>query len=314
MYQALNERLLELAQATERELVIVSAYAKSSALDKVLERVAASVRLTCYVRWDIADLAAGASDLDLFDRINSRRLAELYMCPGLHAKYYRGDDRILLGSANMTANGLGWSSSPNLEILVSSAFETWMAEFEGELRKRARRVDQALVRRLQQLLDLMPPPPKPICLPEKQEEGIWLPALRDPDLLFIAYSGNWEDLPKRSALAAEADLSFLRVPPGLSREAFDAWVGLAVAQSAWLAKLRPFVVQPRRFGEMSVWLRNELDAEDPKHRWQTMVRWIVKFLPDEFEVKVSNYSEVIYPRIDAVDNAGEIAKAVNEDG
>ena len=65
---------------------------------------------------------------------------------------------------------------------------------------------------------------------------------------------------------------------------------------------------------MSVWLRNELDAEDPKNRWQTMVRWIVKFLPDEFEVKVSNYSEVIYPRIDAVDNAGEIAKAVNEDG
>lgn len=295
MYQDLNQRLLELAQATARELVIVSAYAKTAALEKVLEGLDAGVKITCYVRWDIADLAAGASDLELFDRINRRQFAELYMCPGLHAKYYRGDSRVLLGSANLTANGLGWSSNSNLEILVSSPFEPWMAEFEGELGKRARRVDQALVKRLQQLLDLMPPSPKPICLPEKQEDSMWLPALRDPDLLYAAYSGNVNDLPKRSALAAEADLGFLCAPPGLSKEAFDAWVGLLVAQSVWVAKVRAYVVQPRRFGAMAAWLANELGAENPKHLWQTMVRWAVKYLPDEFDVRASSYSEVIRP-------------------
>ena len=35
----------------------------------------------------------------------------------LHAKYYRFDDRVLVGSANMTASGLGYRHRGNLEIL-----------------------------------------------------------------------------------------------------------------------------------------------------------------------------------------------------
>ena len=36
----------------------------------------------------------------------------------LHAKYYRCDGHVLIGSANLTESGMGLGASPNFEILA----------------------------------------------------------------------------------------------------------------------------------------------------------------------------------------------------
>ena len=47
----------------------------------------------------------------------------------LHAKYYRVDERYLVGSANLTARGLGWTIPSNLELLID------VSKHSGSLRK-----------------------------------------------------------------------------------------------------------------------------------------------------------------------------------
>ena len=69
-------------------------------------------------RWRPAEIAAGLSDLEVFDIANERPRTEVRLSHSLHAKLYVADDRCLVGSANLTAAALGWRQDSNLEILI----------------------------------------------------------------------------------------------------------------------------------------------------------------------------------------------------
>lgn len=60
--------------------------------------------------------------------------------PSLHAKFYRIDDVVLIGSANLTSSAMGWSQQPNLEILCQAGgnFDSWT--FQRQLLQGAREI------------------------------------------------------------------------------------------------------------------------------------------------------------------------------
>src|SRR3546814_15701150 len=88
---------------------------------RLLGAIPDDIAVTCVTRWRPDEIAAGVSDLEVFDLIRARASGTLLLQPHLHAKLYRTGDRRLLGSANISGRALGWHEPANLEILLAEA-------------------------------------------------------------------------------------------------------------------------------------------------------------------------------------------------
>ena len=104
------------AEANKR-VIIISAFVGSEALDLLLEAAGQVPDRSVYVRWDMHDIASGASDWRSWD-VARRHNVPMFACPGLHAKAYISDNKALIGSANATTPGLSGPPNGNLELLV----------------------------------------------------------------------------------------------------------------------------------------------------------------------------------------------------
>lgn len=297
MYRQLGAEVLRLAGAAKTQFLAASAFIKADALERVLQVLGSEVSADIFVRWRLDDLAAGASDWQIYELARQRPLTQIWMCRCLHAKYYRNEVEILLGSANLTSSGLGWCVQANLELLVASTFGDADRAFEDELRAQSVLVDDRLAEKIRSLLEKLPPGlPHRIEFPPPLRDPNWLPAGRDPEMLYFAYMGDLDSFTRSSKKAAIQDLGYLNLPPGLNQSAFEAYVAMELIQSHWVRRLDGFLNQPRRFGEVSNWIRAEFGVEDSKHTWQTLLRWLLKFLPDQFRADVYDYSEVVSRR------------------
>src|SRR5690606_18682307 len=155
--------------------------------------------------------------------------------PTLHAKYYRADERVFIGSANLTDAALGWSSSPNLEILEElQADQPRLREFERALSCGVTPVTDELYHAFATALGTYPKPPM-VTGATPGEVAVdfvnWRPAMRYPEDLFSFYVGDAGALTSAARDAAARDLAALQPPSGLSLPAFDSWIGLAILQN-----------------------------------------------------------------------------------
>jgi hypothetical protein len=136
--------------------------------------------------------------------LKQRSRAQLFIHPLLHAKFFRVDDRCLLGSANLTQRALGWVMPANLELLLEAPAETsvlqqfertvFLTAFEAsealrdEMASAAKDLqDQGLHRRL--LSEESISGNGATVLPASR----WLPLCKMPDLLYRIYSGKDTD-------------------------------------------------------------------------------------------------------------------------
>lgn len=291
----LGEMLVQIVRGARHECLLVAPYIKSSALERILAECVESCSVRIVTRWRIDELALGVSDLDVWELVRERRGTELWLQPALHAKYYRGDDQIALGSANLTNMGLGWAAYSNLEILEDRRAEfAGREDFEGRLFQNAIQVDQELYERFETALAAFPSqppsPPPPKDLPST--ENVWRPRLRHPADLFAFYEGKTDDLTTTAREAAAIDLAALQPPPGLTQDGFKAWVKLAILQSPEFRAIDHFVLESRRFGEMRNLMR-DFGAPDAGLSWQTWMRWTMHFLPDQFDFHTAKFSEIV---------------------
>jgi hypothetical protein len=292
-----GDDLVQLLRAAERDVLLVAPYIKARTLERLLEACAGSVALRVVTRWRLDEIAAGVSDLDVWPMLNTRG-AELWLHPNLHAKYYRADDRCAVGSANLTAAGLGWKKDANLEILVEATpINAVLSTFEPRLWPACRRVDEGLYRRFlidaEAFLAASPLAPQLPDLPQADGPGFetWKPHLRFPEDLFRLYVGRKDDLTSAAQEAAVVDLVALDPPLGLNEVQFRTWVGNRLALHPKMEAIDRLAQTSRRFGEMRDLLRS-LGSEDPNRDWQTWMRWIDHFMPTRYRVTVANHSEI----------------------
>lgn len=288
----LGDELLTLAQATHHELLIVAPYIKAAALQRVLEACPSGVDIKVVTRWRLEEIASGVSDLEVWPLLKERK-AELWLHPSLHAKYYRSDDRIMVGSANLTAAGLGWRPDSNLEVLIEvTMLQEKLVSFQPALWASASKVNDALHQSYLDALSLFDPPPKlsPPLSPVVNFYD-WRPQLRFPGDLFKLYAGQLDHLTNASKEAGTIDLRSLNPPALLDEKRFNAWIGLQLQLHPEMKAIDKAADAPRRFGEMRALLR-ERHAEDPTRAWQTWVRWIDHFLPGRYLNNEANYSEI----------------------
>lgn len=295
--KALGERLIDLVNGARRECVLAAPYIKAPTLERILNAIPVGIQVKVVTRWRVDEIAMGVSDLEIWDLLRLRGNASLWLKPNLHAKYYRADANIAFGSANLTDAALGWSRNSNLEILeVTDPAQTTLQEFEFFLFRETTIVDEKLYQSFLDALDVFPRLPndiKPAIIePGISRTEVWRPCVRFPEDLYSFYMGKFESLTAAASHAAATDLAALQPPPGLSKEAFKSWIGLEILQSTEFKEIDAFIVDSRRFGEMRNFMSSR-GASDGNWSWQTWMRWISYFLPNQFIFHTANYSEIV---------------------
>jgi len=126
----------------------------------------------------------------------------------------------------------------------------------------------------------------------------WLPTLRNPEDLYLAYSGQQEKLTTASREAATSDLRSLPTISNLPRAAFEACIAALLLQKPIVQQVDAFVETPQRFGAVRDLLASlpcaSLSNFDADRAWQTLMRWLLHFLPHRYALSVPNYSEIFY--------------------
>ena len=222
------------------EAVIAAPYIKVAPLSVVMDQLGPGASVDCYTRWTPQDIQTGVSDLEcratVVERGGSFRLHNR-----LHAKYYRFDERVLIGSANMTAAGLSYLRQGNLEILCEPGPPFAPAAFEAALKRDSTEVSDGDFRVWQQ------------C-PVIERDGAtwtgditesslneWKPQTRNPVYLWLCYSGAEEEIVSGEQRAlATLDLQALGVPQGLMSESFNDWICLSLRASPFMDSVRQF--------------------------------------------------------------------------
>lgn len=106
----------QVASATNT-LHIISAFCKESAMSFIEANIKNKLsEKKLMVRFLLSDVLSGATDLSLYEFCKSKGW-QMYIRFDLHAKTYIFDKkRCILGSANMTSNGIGLNSHGNYEL------------------------------------------------------------------------------------------------------------------------------------------------------------------------------------------------------
>lgn len=288
---------MELASSSRRELVLCAPFAKEAVVAQLLSGVPDDVQLVLFTRWRPDEVAAGVSDTQVLDVLESRG-GKVYLHDRLHAKFYRNESRVLLGSANLTATALGWSPSSNLELLVDSVRSEidWL---EAELLTSGVAATRELAAEVEAVAELLAPD---VAVPHgvvtQVPPRVWVPSLRMPADLYVAYSRGAGTLTSRSAIAAVSDLEVLDLPFGLDRFQFERLVGHRILRHQLFQAVDEFVAEPRRFGEVRRFISEylDLDRDSADATWQTLMRWLLEFLPLRYSHSQRRHSEIFARR------------------
>ena len=322
-FEALGEQLLAMCKDAEREIILVAPFIKSATLSRILERIPLGIGVCCVTRWRPDEILAGASDLEVWPLLRERENCNLFLRDDLHAKYYRIDNSCLIGSANITNSALGWAPNSNLEILVPLSSQNISTTlFEQSLLASTLEVSESLYVYFSNMIDelrlqvadqklILPefPPHQAssneVVFPQvgSHEEKLntwWIPKLRQPAHLYEAYKQELDGLSTTTRQDALIDLTAFELPGGLSKVVFRLFISWHLLQMPIVQHVDKFVSTPQRFGAVRNYIKSlpcaEHDDFDATHTWQTLMRWLVYFLADRYEVTESNYSEVIRKR------------------
>jgi hypothetical protein len=304
----LGDKLVSAGGKAEHEVLLIAPFVKVGALCRVIAGVPASVPIRCVSRWRLEEIAAGVSDLDCYQLLAERPGSSFFLCPNLHTKYFRFDSYAFLGSANLTQAALGWSQRPNAEAFIEfeSANQVATESFESSILSNSIAVDAALHAEFEAMLTEYVSEQLPLeffsgkdvlsDLSYPKIELVWSPKCRSPEYVFRSYVGDANAMSREGSRAAIEDLQYLDLPVGLSENSFNKSIRSRMILLPLTRDIDSFLSQPRRFGEMRLWIKEYLKVEDGTDSWQTLMRWLSYFLPDRYQMKTANYSEIFSKR------------------
>ena len=206
-----------------RHLVIAAPYIKMDALNTVLKDARSMISLICVTRWRPEDLIVGASDVGCRTLVTKHK-GSFKLHPSLHAKYYRIDEVVLVGSANLTSSAMGWALQSNLEILCRADDDFDASRFERELLRDSREISDVEFARWEALVEM---DERSNCAISGAQPLLdaWRPATRDPGNQELAYQGRGSEIASfDEQRAARRDIQALSIPPGLTNDAVRAWI------------------------------------------------------------------------------------------
>ena len=271
--------LLRSLSSGAQYLVVAAPYIKVDALTTVLEGVSPTASVICITRWNPHDLITRVSDLESRTIVNERG-GSFRLHPSLHAKYYRIDDEVLIGSANLTSSAMGWSFQPNLEILCRAGDDFDACVFERTLLKNSREVsDDEFV--CWEAINKFDSHSSGTTTGDQPRLAAWRPSTRDTRHLEIAYRGQEDEIASSDEQrAALRDIQTLLIPPSLTDEQVRMW-----ASACLLAA--PFTNAVIQLRGMDVTIAARLLAEtynlgstEARRDMETVHNWLAVLAPE----------------------------------
>lgn len=285
--------------ASAREAAVICApFIKAKVLRRILDRLDPSVEVEIATRWIPAEVAAGVSDLEVYDIVNERPRTTLKLIDNLHAKIFVADMTVLTGSTNVTARAFGWCNSPNLEVLVPaeiedpairaclSAVELARVATESERARVLAESESLVTQVLPEAVDFDVP-----------YAGVWLPRFGAPQRLYAAYRAATRDrLSADNLEAADHDLAALALPAGLDETAFGHAVRESMAEMPGVQRLLEAADNylEDSEGERIVSLLNPGSDLKPDAQWTIFREWLTYFFNDVYEIAPQVF--VVRPR------------------
>ncbi len=206
MNETLGSRLTEILGKARDRVIIISAFIGADTLNSLLGACSAEVRKEVYVRWRMDDILSQATDSEIFSVAQSYG-ANLYCHHKLHAKAYIADNIAVVGSANATNPGLGYSMHSNIELLTeTTAGNPDVSGLLAILQNQAVAATPIPQNLLEQLKDA-----SMATLTEEQVTMNWIPMSQYSSAVGLIELGKWDE-------DAAADCIALGVPYGSNED------------------------------------------------------------------------------------------------
>lgn len=295
-----GEKLKALLSQARHNVLICAPFIKKAALRVLMDVVQDNVRVSVITRWRPDEIARGVSDLSAFEIIRERPNSEMRILDRLHAKLYVGDRECLMGSANVTLSALGWSSTPNVELLSYVDYE------DRSVQSLIRRVAVAprATYQMQQEVAEAAERYEISNLTSASTENLsdqeiatlsepWMPKCSAPGKLYSVYKdSNTKVITEDTKRDAEDDLRAISPPNGLNEGEFKDYIANAIREFPSLAKILERI--PGRLSDgdaidLVQVLHPDLSADLAKKQWTIIRDWIDVFLSDQYEVAPQSF-------------------------
>ena len=206
-------RIRALFESAEDDVAVIAPFIKVDALRSLIEVSPAATHLRCVTRWLPKDIAAGVSDPEILDLLETRGNFSLSLVDRLHAKLYIAGNRCLVGSANVTLAGLGErGDGSNIEVLVETTVdEPGIAATLEAIAQDERVATRSMARAARRLAEIV----ATSTTSAAALDATWFPGSRRPEQAY----GFYTQVPSGFVGGADqvllADLARSNLPPGL---------------------------------------------------------------------------------------------------
>ena len=279
MHEQPGDMLSHACSSCARHLVIAAPYIKADALSRILANVSPVVSLICITRWNPNDLAVGVSDTEC-RTISKARGGSFRLHPSLHAKYYRIDDVVLIGSANLTSAAMGWSRQPNLEILCRPGDDFNVDIFQQYLFEGAREINDDEFTRWQSISKIDIQETRKIAS-DISWLDTWRPVTRDPRHLELIYRNREDAIASiDEQRAAKGDIQALQIPSDLTDEELRIWITACFLAAPFINTVIRLHAMETASTVHSLASTYNLSATEARRDMETVQNWLAFLSPD----------------------------------
>lgn len=280
----------ELAMSTE-SFLLISAYCKLP-LVKYFDQCITTTEIskTLVVRFRPEDIAAGASDLDIYPYCKDNGW-KMYFRLDLHAKTYVFDRlRCIIGSANATSSGLSIGGVGNYEMATSCELADKDRKTLDLLLRGAVEMNDSIYATMKRSINSQPSHAPYITSWPKEISDLFIP---DYSILFA------EDFPtcQHPQEATIEDLVFLNLVPGAPSDDIKFAFQNAKCYQWLLCLIKAQETQEMYFGAITANLHNALlndptpFRKDVKQLVSNLLSWIEYLDISDLRVDRPNYSQ-----------------------
>lgn len=290
----LGDVLLQAAGGASRDACLIAPFVKVDVVERIFSALRPNVRVDLVTRWVPAEVAAGVSDLEVYDVVASRPGATLYLNSMLHAKLYRFDDEYRLGSANLTGKALGWRAPANIEILRRAVGDTAdLRRFEADLLASSMRADARYRNAVQEQVDSLVAAGFDAAALAAETGGApnsWLPTCPTPEKLWEAYSdpvSARRRMVESAFDAACSDIGCLQVGKGLSEIQFYRTISGALNQMPLVRAIEREAaagLDAERAAAL-IMAGGSSTPYDAEQMWEILVAWLQWYFPDRYRME-----------------------------
>ena len=299
-----GERLKALLKCATTNVVLCAPFIKSKVLRTVLGVVPPDVNVRIVTRWKPAEIAAGVSDIEVYDVANDRPNTELRLLQDLHAKLYTADDQCLIGSANLTASALGWGEVHNIELMVqTNTSDPDVALLLTQLKKAepvSLETKLAMESAVENIESVEFDEAADMTDDEHLRQISWLPRCAAPEKLYEIYKDpGTKIVAEGTKQDGKADLQDLFVSKDLNHDGFSVSVQdnlMLMPAFAQIIETVPTGITDELGRDLIANTRPDLDDTDVSQQWRIVRDWIHVFFSDRFEVAPDSYVTRLKPR------------------